>query len=131
MIGKIRTNLEWDEEAALQQMDEYLKGYGFNRKLLQLSRYEKQFFSDGDEERIDVGEEPLARARMFAVRHFIMGLPNGDEKMMLYYHYVRGESVARCAEMLGISRASGFRLRKRALLMAARHYNAEKGGDDN
>ena len=46
-------------------------------------------------------------------------LPNSDEKLLLYYHYVKGENVERCAELLGISRSSGFRLKKRAHEMVA------------
>jgi len=120
---------EVNEKEILRRMDEYLKGYGFNRRLLRLARYEKEYFGISDSEDAEVGEPPLARARMFAIRHFIMGLPNGNEKLFLYYHYVRGESVERCAELLGISRASGFRLKKRALAMAAHAWTEEKKND--
>ncbi len=67
-------------------------------------------------------EEPLARARMYAVRHFILDLPNGDEKLFLYYHYIKGHSVMRCADMLGVCERSGFRLKHRALAMAYEHF---------
>ena len=121
MAETIRTNNEERASETIARMDEYLKGYTFNRRLLQISRMEDQYFHIGEREEVEPGEPPLARARMFEIRHFIMGLPNGDEKMLLYYHYVRGETVDRCAQMLGISRASGFRMRRRALLMAARY----------
>ena len=62
------------------------------------------------------GELTLVRAKMYEVRHFIMNMENRDEKLLLYYHYIRGESVEKCAELLGISRSSGFRLKKRALI---------------
>jgi hypothetical protein len=65
-----------------------------------------------------LNEAPLARARMFDVRHFILSLDNSDEKLFLYYHYVKGESVERCSELLGLSRRSGFRMKNRALAMA-------------
>ena len=65
-----------------------------------------------------MGEAPLARARMYEIRHLINSLPNCDEKLLLYYHYIKGENVERCAELLGISRSSGFRMKKKALVRA-------------
>lgn len=102
----------------LDWMDEYLRGYGFQGKLLRLARYETSYFGKSRDCEVDAGDAPLARARMFEVRHFIMSLPNGDEKILLYYHYIRGESIERCAELLGIARSSGYRLKKRALNLA-------------
>ena len=115
-----KTRLEFSR-AELDRMDEYLRGYGFQGKLLRLARYETSYFGRSGTLEGDVGEVPLARARMFEVRRFIMSLPNGDEKLLLYYHYVRGESVERCAELLGVARASGYRLKKRALNLAIEH----------
>ena len=66
----------------------------------------------------NLGDRPLARARMFEIRHFIMDMPNSDETLMLYYHYVKGEPVERCGELLGISRSSAFRLKAKALALA-------------
>ena len=118
MSGLKQITREADEREAIRRMDEYLKGYAFNRRLLRLARYEKEYFGERDAQDGELGE-PMARARMFAIRHFIMELPNGNEKLFLYYHYIRAESVERCAELLGIARSSGFRLKKRALLRAA------------
>ena len=108
-------------DTEIREVENYLKGYSLNMKLLKLDKYERAYFGykDGDDGAFN--DAPLARARMFEVRHFIMGMKNSDEKLLLYYHYIRGESVERCAELLGISRSSGFRLKKRALCMAAEH----------
>lgn len=97
----------------------YLETYSHNRKLLRMDRYEQEFFSDyicNDTEM--PSEAPLARALMFEVRHFILSLPNCDEKLFLYYHYVKGNTVPRCAELLGISDRSAFRMKNRALELA-------------
>ncbi len=112
-------------------VENYLKGYLFSAKLLRLDRYEKHYFSDkiSEWETEAPGEIPLARTKMFEVRHFIMSLKNCDEKLLLYYHYIKDEPIERCAELLGISRSSAFRLRKRALEMACRAY-AEKTEKD-
>ena len=112
-------------EEEIRAMEEYLRGYGHNRKLLRLDRYERTYFGWRPTEEDLPGEPPLARARMYEIRHFIMGLPNTDEKLLLYYHYVRGESVEKCAELLGISRSSGFRMKKRALCRAAAARRAQ------
>lgn len=110
-------------------LENFLKGYALNRKLLRLERYEKEYFGfdaaeipDGD----ILNEAPLARARMFEVRHFILGLANSDEKLLLYYHYVKCESIEKCAELLGISRRSGFRMKNRALDMAYKKLSSDK-----
>jgi len=106
-------------EDKLRDIDDYLKGYILNQKLLKLDKYERTYFGYRDGDDGAVSDTPLARARMFEIRHFIMEMKNGDEKLLLYYHYVRGETVEKCAELLGISRSSGFRLKKRALAAAA------------
>ena len=111
--------IEMTDEEKIRKTENYLRGYGLDRKLLKMDRYEREYY--GNSNSLDLespGEGPLARARMYEVRHFIMSVRNCDEKLFLYYRYVKGETVERCAELLGISRASGFRMRKRALLLA-------------
>ena len=107
-------------EAEIKETDNYLKGYALNMKLLRLDRYERTYFGYKDGEDCPFNDAPLARARMFEIRHFIMEMKNSDEKLLLYYHYVRCEPVEKCAELLGVSRSSAFRLKKKALAMAAR-----------
>ncbi len=102
----------------------YLRGYTTGRKLLRLERYEQEYFGDGNKDDNMPCETPLARAKMFDVRHFVLSLPNGDEKLFLYFHYIKGESVVRCAELLGISERAAFRMKNRALALA---YSARKG----
>ena len=106
------------DEEKIKEIENYLLGYSLNRKLLRMDRYEREYYGKSALDFESPGEVPLARARMYEVRHFIMSIHNCDEKLFLYYRYVKGETVERCAEMLGISRAGGFRMRKRALLFA-------------
>ena len=107
-------------EAEIKETENYLKGYALNMKLLRLDRYERTYFGYRDGEDCPFNDAPLARARMFEIRHFIMEMKNSDEKLLLYYHYVRCEPVEKCAELLGVSRSSAFRLKKKALAMAAK-----------
>lgn len=113
------------------EVEDYLRSYSFYKKLLKLDRYEQEYFGASPMRERSIyehhGEVSLAHAKMFEVRHFIMMMQNSDEKLLLYHHYLRGESVERCAELLGMSRSSAFRLKKRALTLAAEIYSQKKG----
>ena len=121
----------------LREAEEYLSSYRHGARMLDCMRYGKQFmgsevlpedsllyWSENYSDRPDSvpdADEALIRARMFGVRQFISGLRcDSNTRMLLYWHYIRGVSVTRCAEMMDISRAGAFRLRKRALEYAAR-----------
>ncbi len=106
--------------------ENFLKSYKLNQKLLRLDRYEREYFGADDRDTEGLSETKLARPRMYDVRHFIMSLPNSDEKLILYYHFVRGQSIEACAELLGISRSSAFRKKKIALTLAAEKYVSER-----
>lgn len=105
---------------------EYLESYRHGCRMLRADKYAREYFDDGfdrdaQEKRSDELDLSLIRARLCAVRGFISSLPCGESgRMLLYYHYIRGIPVAECAEMLEMSRASAFRLRRRALAAAAR-----------
>ena len=108
----------------IRKIEEYLKGYSLNRKLVELEKYEKEYFGGSEaewEEQELPADLPLARARMFEIKHFVMGLPNCEEKLLLYYHYIKGESVENCAELLGVSRSTAYRIKDKALTLAARN----------
>ena len=109
-----------------QKVDNYLKSYRFCQRLIMLGNYEKKYFETLEWESETPAEFSVARAKMFEVRYFILELPNCYEKELLYFHYVHGDTVEKCAELLGVSRASAFRLKKKALALAYRHSIAEK-----
>ena len=102
-------------------IENYLKSYCFCRRILSMKNYEEKYFDTMEWESESPLEFTVIKAKMYEVRHFILGMQNSAEKVILYYHYVRGDSVERCAELLGISRSSGFRLKKRALEIAYQH----------
>lgn len=112
----------------------YLESYRSNKKLIQMMRYEKEYFKDDFEESVKdgdylslpVGDEVLLRSAMFKVRKFIMSIGENNCRLILYYHYIKGQPIAKCAELLGVSRTSAFRLRKKALSVAGRKYSEER-----
>ena len=115
------TNTEGFNEKEKKLIENYLKSYHFCRKLLAMKKYEDKYFETLEWESETPVEFSVLRAKMYEVRHFILGMRNCNEKAILYYHYVRGDTVERCAELLGISRSSGFRLKKKALKIAYFH----------
>ena len=76
-----------------KKTENFLLGYRKNKLMLQIEKYEQENFDEFDidkyEEDPDVTNELIgARMEMYKIRHFIMTLPNGEEKLLLYFHYV-------------------------------------------
>ena len=90
--------------------------------MLKLRKYERKRAAKFDElcdcEDILAGDEAYWKARIFEIATFLGKMKNGREKMLLYYRYVKGESIERAAGLLGISRRTAYRLWNRALLSA-------------
>lgn len=111
-------------------MAEYLENYRFGLKMVEINKYEKEYFRERDNREDDgcgaFGEDDEAyiKAKMFEIKRFVTSLPPDDRKLFLYYHYIRCETVERCAELLKISRRSAYRLKRRALEYAAIKYRS-------
>ena len=103
----------------IKRAKEYLEEYTASRRLLEMNEYEKNYFGKAEKD-LDLegrafclpGSEPEIRMRMFTIRRFVLSLGNCNEKLFLFYHYIHGESVERCAELIKISRRSAFTGRK-------------------
>lgn len=109
------------DKALLAEAENTLREYGLLEKQLKASRYEREFFGAKS-----TGEEAFWQARQYAIRKRIYDLPNCPEKLFLNFHYLRGHSVERCAELMDISRRTAFRLKKRALALFSAHKNEER-----
>ena len=142
-----RESLRHSKDVSAEEMreaEEYLSSYRHGARMLDCMRYGKQFmgseflpedpllqwsesYDDLEYDKPDA-DESIIRARMYGVRQFISELKcDSNTRLLLYWHYIRGVSVTRCAEMMDISRAGAFRVRKRALECAAKALRKVKG----
>ena len=109
----------------IEEMKDYLSGYKLCRDLLELEKYEREFLRSREWANERPGDLTLAKVKMFEIRHFILGLPNSNEKILLYLHYIDCEPIERCGNIMSISRSSAFRLKRRALSLALSVKNGE------
>lgn len=111
-------------EALIKSTDEFLRKYRYGFKLLAMNKYERDYM--GPENCRDglscADEEAYVKAKMFEVKRFVTALPSDDRKLFLYYYYIHGETVEKCGELLGVSRRTAYRLKRRALEYAAIKY---------
>ena len=120
-----------DVERKKREVREYLLGYRFCVDMLQLRQYERVHPSAFDEpvdENLLFGNEALWRSRMVEIALFVGSLPNGRAKLVLHYRYIKGMSVERVADLLGVSRRTGYRLHDKGLAQAAVAFERLRNG---
>ena len=124
---------ENDTAARIARARNFLCSYQLSADMLHLKRYERKrayrFDEEFDCEDVLAGNEAFWRARMYAVGSLIEKMKNGREKLMIYYHYVRGESIEHTANLLDVSRRTGYRLHERGLRSASFLYERMKKED--
>ena len=109
----------------IENIKAYLGEYLLTKQMIAVSRYERQFADPDDDGVGDAssdspgGDEALWRAKMIEIRRFIMNLSADKKRLVLYYHFIRNQPVEKCAEYLGVSRATVFRIYNSALCCAA------------
>ena len=122
--------LEGDEAAQIERVKDFLCSYRMCVQMLGLRRYERQKRDTAEEVEWGTdllgGGEAYWRARMLEVRSLIESMRNGREKLMLYYHYIRGESIERASDLLGFSRRTGYRVHSRALFAISFLYERRR-----
>ena len=126
--------IEIDKDAVrIEAVRNFLCSYQLSADMLHLKRYERKrayrFDEEFDCEDVLAGNEAFWRARMYAVGSLIEKMKNGREKLMIYYHYVRGESIEHAANLLDVSRRTGYRLHERGLRSASFLYERMKKED--
>ena len=110
-----------EDAGRLTAVREFLRGYRLCADMLNLSRYERkrmELTDDAFAAGLPPENEAVWRAQMYEVEHLIGCLRNSREKLVLYWHYIRGESIERTADLLGVSRRTGYRLHRRGLTVA-------------
>jgi len=126
MVEKQTQAVSTNVGSDVEEVRNFLCGYQLCLEMLNLKRYERKrasCFSD-ECDCVDVlaGNESFWRARMFEVSSLISSMKNGREKVILYCHYIKGESIEHAADILGVSRRTGYRIHQRGLLMASFLY---------
>ncbi len=118
------------EEILMERAEKYLSEYSVFRRMKEMDEYELEYFGKSEEYMDMMGREltlpgakSVAASKLFEIRRFVLSLGNCNEKVFLFYHYIHGESVGRCAELMGQAQRSAFRLKKRALVFAGLKLN--------
>lgn len=128
-----RYTVDRASDPRIEEVRDFLCGYQLALDMLNLRQYERRrrrpFDDPCDGEDIMEGDEVLWKARLEEVRALLSALRNGREKLVLYYHYIRGMSIEHAADLIGVSRRTGYRLHQKGLLMTSFLYeNMKKNG---
>ena len=111
-----------EEKQMIEEARAFFCGYQLCMDMLNLRKYERKRVKKFDEEcgceDILHGDESYWKARIYEVASLLGGMKSGREKSVLYYRYVKGETMESVARLLGVSRRTAFRLRDRGLLSA-------------
>lgn len=119
-MTEMKQEVKKSNETDRADINRYLRDYRRTYSMLRASSltkrfsYEDTFSADAD--------EAIFRSKMFEIRSLILSIEQMPEKMLLYYYYVKGFTLERCAKVLGISRRSVYRLKLRALDLALEKY---------
>ena len=117
-------------EEEIEEVRNFLCSYLLCADMLRMRRYDRKRAKPFDEEfecgELLDGNEATWRARMFAIGTVVAKMKNGREKLMIYYHYIRGESVDRAASLMEVSRRTGYRLHQKGLCSACEIYQKLK-----
>lgn len=90
--------------------DRHLREYGRMDSILRSSQsYGRRI---GDLECLD---DTAILAQMYSLRSCILEVDDPRERMLLYHHYIKGRTVDTCANLIGVSPRTAYRLKNSAL----------------
>ncbi|MBQ9796305.1 MAG: sigma-70 family RNA polymerase sigma factor [Clostridia bacterium] len=114
-----------EQNQIAEEARNFLCGYQLCLDMLKLRKYERKRAKAFEEacECADIlnGDEAYWKARIYEVATLLGNMKNGREKMVLYYRYVRGESLESAARLMGVSRRTAYRLWHRGLFIAGEY----------
>ena len=118
MTETTETNLQNQQNRTA--INRYLRDYRRTYAMMKSSALTRKYSGEGalDAE----ADEAVFRAKMFEIRAFVLSIDQTPEKMLLYYYYIKGFTLDKCARILGISRRSVYRLKLKALDLALEKY---------
>ena len=123
------------KEETCTAAQELLRSYQLCAEMLYLRRDEKERAADAGDDTpqtgLLAGSEAYWQAQMYEAEQLIAALRSGREKLLLYYRYIRGESVEHAADLLGVSRRTGYRLHRRGLLAAEELLSRLRSGEED
>ena len=109
----------------------YLESYLIYSKMLDMRVCEEGLSSSEDEEKRRAAaayEIVCIKTRMREIEEFIEKLKIDGKwlecKIFLKYHYIFGYTIEECSEKMYVSRSTAYRLKKRALKIAAEQFSA-------
>ena len=101
-------------------VNRYLRDYRRTYSMLRSSALTQKY--SGGESLDAVIDEAALRAKLFEIRTFVLSIEPTPEKMLLYYYFIKGFTLDKCARILNISRRSVYRLKLKALDAALEKY---------
>lgn len=108
----------------VSQAVELLNSYEVYKKQFFAEQYAKTFFNPNDSFKA-LSEEP--QKKMEEIENLIKSFAPSNMATLLNLHYINGIPIDKCAECMVMSRASTFRLLKRAHVAVNNRYQRMKG----
>ena len=111
---------------SVAEVIELLGQYSVCKRFLSSQAYAKEYFNPDDTQRID--EKEVYEKRIHAIESLIQLLSPSNEYTLLRLHYTKGICVEKCAECMGVSRRTAYRMLKKAHSCLCDFIN-KKGGE--
>lgn len=92
------------------ELKELLVSYPVCKRHLSAQKYAKEYFGAAD-----VTPKSYYEARIALVESLIKLIEPSDKYTLLRLHYIEGLSIEKCAECIGVSRRTGYRLHDKAI----------------
>lgn len=85
-----------------------LKSYLVCKRYLDSQAYAKEYFNPDDTRKID--EKEIYEERIHTIESLMQLLAPSDEYTVFRLHYAKGVPIEKCAECMGVSRRTAYRI---------------------